>query len=324
MEIKTLSATDVRHVFHLQIKYEQVYPGAAVLPGEFYLSPAFHGGQDVYCAYENDRLVAYAPVYVQIVEGPGALPHIAWCEIKADPEIVEIIPIKDALLDCVVKRARQLTASTPDRPVQMIFQYMANETPSVAYVQSRGFAYTESVYSMCRDLYQLIPTAPALDGVDLRRWKMATLEEQRAYVAARNECFPEAPITLEAWQYLLGSPGWAEASTIAAFDGETLAGCLTAYWDDNENGQSGVQAGHTEYIFVRPAWRGRGIAGALICEGMRYLKEHGKQQARLEVRAMNENALGLYQRLGYQVVGESQFYAKQINECQTSSQRVFQ
>ncbi len=67
-----------------------------------------------------------------------------------------------------------------------------------------------------------------------------------------------------------------------------------------------------EYIFVRSDWRGNGIAGALICEGMRYLKEHGKVQARLEVRAVNESALGLYRRLGYEVAGESRFYMKPI------------
>lgn len=292
--------------------YAQVYPGAVVLPGQFYLSPAFHGGQDVFCAFDGGQLLAYAPVYVQIVDGPSDLPHVAWTEIKAKPDILEVAPIKDALLDCIVNRARQIAAEPSGRALSMIFQYMPVETPSVAYVQSRGFVYTESVYRMRRDLDQPIPELPTPQGIDIRRWKITSEEDLRLYVAAHNECFPESPVTSDEWRYLLNSPAWSEASSIGAFEGTTLAGCLTAYWNDEEKAQDVEQAGHTEYIFVRSPWRGLGIAGAMICEGMRYLKEHDKTQACLDVRAFNTSALSLYHRLGYEVVGESRFYAKTI------------
>lgn len=312
MEIRTFTQADAASVFDLMLKYEKVCPGAVVVPGEYYLSPAFHGGQDVFCAYDGQRLMAYAPVYVQIVDGPIELPHIAWTEIKADPSIPDAASIKDALYDRIVARAQAITRNYPGRPLCLAFQYLPTETASIEYVQSQGFAFTESVYTMHRDLGAPIPDLAAPQGVQIRRWKMPTEDEQRLYIAAHNECFPEAPITLEEWRFLQSAPGWAEGSNIAAFAGNDLAGCLTVYWSDEENVQSGIQAGHTEYIFVRSAWRGQGIAGALICEGMRYLKEHEKVQARLEVRAMNENALGLYRRLGYEAAGQSRFYKKTI------------
>lgn len=74
------------------------------------------------------------------------------------------------------------------------------------------------------------------------------------------------------------------------------AGNVTVYWSPGANQHSGVQAGHAENIFVRSAWRGQGIAPAMIVEGMQYLREHGITEERLEVRALNENALGLYQK----------------------------
>ena len=40
-----------------------------------------------------------------------------------------------------------------------------------------------------------------------------------------------------------------------------------------------LRPGYTEDIFVRPAWRGKGIARAAIAEGMRYLQEHGRQRS---------------------------------------------
>ena len=87
---------------------------------------------------------------------------------------------------------------------------------------------------------------------------------------------------------------------------------MAVYWDEAENEQTGVKSGYTEYIFVRPAWQGRGIARAMIAEGMRYLQAHGMAAARLGVSALNENALGLYRGLGYEVVEESRFYSREI------------
>lgn len=310
MIIHPFTSTDLPHVEALQQKYAQAYPGASVHPGGLYFSPAFHGGQDVFCAYEGDRLLAYAPLYLQIVEqGPAKLPHIAWVEIKADPDLPDPRPVKDALYACLRSRMLELTESHKDRPLRMCFEYMPGETEAVAYVQSKGFAYTESVFGMCRDL-----TAPILDvnppeGIYLRQWKMESETEQVAYVTAKNECFPEAPVALSEWQYFLSSPMWAVGTSIAAFDGSELVGNVSVYWSDDEIAQSGVKAGYTEYIFVRPAWRGRGIAQAMITEGMRYLKSHGIEQARLEVRAFNEGALGVYKKLGYQVARETRFYA---------------
>ena len=157
-----------------------------------------------------------------------------------------------------------------------------------------------------------MPTIRPPDGIRMQRWRMESQPEQEQYVAARNECFPEAPVKLEDWQYFLQSPMWAVGTSIAAFAGDELAGNVAVYWNPDANLQSGVQSGQTENIFVRSTWRGQGIAPAMIVEGMQYLREHGMTEARLEVRALNENALGLYQRLGYEVVQQSRFYAKEL------------
>ena len=91
-----------------------------------------------------------------------------------------------------------------------------------------------------------------------------------------------------------------------------MVGCVAAYWDDTLRQATGCEAGYTEYIFVREKWRGRGVAAHLIAQAMAYLKEHGREMAFLEVKASNENALGLYLRLGYQKVDETRFYVVRV------------
>jgi GNAT superfamily N-acetyltransferase len=310
---RTFTPADVQPVYSLQQKYAQGCPGALVVPGEVYLSPGMHNGDDVFCAVKDGQLVAYAPVYLQLIEdGVKNLNHIAWAEIKADPDLEDAEAVKDELYSLIIQRVHELAASHPSRAVVMTFQYYPSETSAVDYVTARGFAYTESIFAMLRSLTEELPTLFVPEGINLRRWKMASEPEQLCYLCARNQCFPEAPTLLADWQYFLSSPMWAVGTSIAAFDCCELAGNVAVYWDPAEIERTGDKAGYTEYIFVRPRYRGRGIAQAMIIEGLRYLKENGLEAAKLEVRAKNDTALELYRRLGYQVVTESRFYSKTV------------
>lgn len=312
--IRPFSPADMNAVDDLQRAYAQANPGVKTIPAGYYLSPVFHHGQDVFCAFSGGRLAAYAPCYVQVNEGPANLPHRVWVEIKAHPALANPIPVKDRLLHCLLQRARQRVDEENlrggQRAAQMVFEYLSSETGSVDYVTSRGFTYSESVFAMSRDLAQepLPPAAALPPSIRLRRWKMESEAEQSAYLAARNQCFPESPVHLAEWQYFMGSPLWPGATMVAAFAGETLAGCVSVFWNEEDNQRSGVRAGFTEDIFVLSGWRGHGIAYAMVADGLAYLKERGLTEARLMVRALNESALGLYRRLGFQVCAESRFY----------------
>jgi ribosomal protein S18 acetylase RimI-like enzyme len=141
---------------------------------------------------------------------------------------------------------------------------------------------------------------------------MESEAEQHQYVRARNECFPEGPIAIGEWQYFMQSPYWSVGTTFAAFDRGELVGNVAVFWNEAENQSTGNNLGFTEYIFVRPQWRGKNIARHLINAGQEYLKQHGIEEAHLEVRAKNESALRLYSDLGYEVIRESRFYVLEI------------
>ena len=54
-------------------------------------------------------------------------------------------------------------------------------------------------------------------------------------------------------------------------------------------------------LFVDPAFRHKGIAKALLAEGIRLSREFGAQFLSLTVWPFNESAMGLYQALGFRV-----------------------
>ena len=257
--IQPFTASHIPDVIELQQAYSEVYPDTQVIPGEVYLSPAFEG--NIFCAFDEvGKLVGYAPLYPVLMRDASNLPHTLWTEIKVHPEFEAPNEIKDQLLGQILIRAREVTGEFPGHPIRLTFQYFPSETASIAYVTSKGCQHTESVFTMRRDLSREVPSIQTLEGIEIRPWRMESEAEQQAYVDARNECFPEAPIELGEWQYFMQSPQWSVGTTFAAFHGSELVGNVAIFWDEAENLRSGNRIGFTEYIFVRSQWRGKNIA----------------------------------------------------------------
>ncbi len=101
-------------------------------------------------------------------------------------------------------------------------------------------------------------------------------------------------------------PAWLEKTDnkpedwITAWDGENLVGTLCARYEAETGQSSTPKRGYTEHIYVRPLWRKRGLASALIAQGLHALKMRGAEAAELGVDAENESAAyRLYEKIGY-------------------------
>jgi len=69
----------------------------------------------------------------------------------------------------------------------------------------------------------------------------------------------------------------------------------------------------TEDISTRREWRGKGVASALIASSLRQLASLGFDEAVLGVDLDNPTgALGVYERLGYQVVLRVTEYGRRL------------
>lgn len=292
---RTLSANDVEQLEGLQKLYVQAYPPRQPTPAPLYLSPYFAEGQNVLCAFDPaGALLAFAPYFPQN--------DLAWVEVEARPGLENAAEVKEALWQWILGRARQ------DGLKKLCFQYFPNEVEAIEFAGRQGGVYSYSIFAMRRDLQQAIPALAMAEGFGLRRWRMESEAEQHQYLEGRNECFPEAPTSLEEWQFFARSTWWEQGVNMAAFDGERLAASVLVFWEP------GSSSGSTEYVFTRAEYRGRGLARTLLAEAMQYLKDHGLQYAVLEVRAENRAALGAYLGLGYEVTAESQVYVVEVEK----------
>lgn len=100
--------------------------------------------------------------------------------------------------------------------------------------------------------------------------------------------FPQ-PWPYRAFERYLGEPGFlvAEAGGVVGY---VVADCMPNH---------GRPLGHVKDIAVAPDYRGRGVGAALLERAIETLRERRARSVKLEVRASNDSALGLYHRFGF-------------------------
>ncbi|MNH44698.1 Mycothiol acetyltransferase [compost metagenome] len=70
--------------------------------------------------------------------------------------------------------------------------------------------------------------------------------------------------------------------------------------------------GVIEDVFVRGAWRRRGIASFLLAEALKYLQGHGLETASLVTGTDNGSALALYHSAGFHTAREEIRYYREL------------
>ncbi len=93
---------------------------------------------------------------------------------------------------------------------------------------------------------------------------------------------------------------------LVAMEGDTLAGYIGA--------QAVLSEADVMNVAVSPAYRRQGIGQALLERLIARLKEKGVTSLSLEVRASNEPAIALYDRMGFALVGRRPNYYKNPKE----------
>lgn len=185
----------------------------------------------------------------------------------------------------------------------------------MAVLASAGYQVVRRFNNM---IYQLgeAPTKPLPAGVEIRPVLPEQMREvwkaQKEMNAGLFENVVEDWLD-EKFPGWLANPGNRPHFWRVAWDGDRLAGMVMARLNENENTHG--KYGYTEHIYVRPQWRGRGLASALIARSLQVLKEQGATEVELGVDAENESAaFRLYERLGYKTFSVDTWYRKKMAE----------
>lgn len=158
--------------------------------------------------------------------------------------------------------------------------------------------YFADVHRPLLDVPQPIP----VPGISITKWNLDRNEEARL---AKNEAFRDhwgsTPVTAEWWA--TGTTGFGSRIDLSFFalnDRAEIVGYLLTHRFDNDDELLGAKYAWVNNVGTLKAWRGRGIASALISTALAAYRDDGLDMAALGVDSDNPTgAYRLYESLGF-------------------------
>lgn len=296
LNLQTYDATLFNQLSAFCQAYLEQYPDAKLMSPEFYTyHPALKDRELVFGVFsEQGEMVGFAPLFPVITTDANGVtgPHEIWTILLAKPGMAAAVAIHHLLFDRVIAQVNRLKAEYGLAQVKLAADMMVSQQVDIDFLQQNGFVPFEQINVMNRDTAQAVPAVTTPPGIQFQQTKMATEEEQAAYLALYNTCFPQSPKNKEELRFLLDSDAWAKGCAIMAYSpANELVGSVLHY------GQ--VETAVTDDVMVLPEWRGQKIAHGLIAQGLQFCRSQGIETVRLEVKATNAPAITVYTAMGY-------------------------
>jgi mycothiol synthase len=257
---------------------------------------------DVLLAEVNGRLVGYGKVH-WAKDNDGGRNFASWGAVH--PEWRRR-GLGRAILHANLRRLREIAAAQEPIPglVRRLDSW-ATETQAgaIALLESEGYTPVRWSYEMLRPTLDDIVEFPLPEGLEVRPVRP---EEHRAIWAADVEAFRDhwggMDASEEAFQRHYSGPHFEPELWRVAWDGDEVAGQVNNMVMREYNAQTGSRRGLLAGVSVRRAWRGRGLARALVSQSLVTLRDRGMTDAVLFVDAENPTgALGVYEANGFVV-----------------------
>lgn len=247
---------------------------------------------NVYCAFENGKMVAKGQVSIINVVPPGRSRennHSIYINLKAIPERENDITLLDNVYRYLLIRAKQLKETLPEEYGTMLcVGNDSTETANIQFFVQKGYLQLNSLFRMNRDLNEPIPELKLQEEFQFSYWKMESYGEERDYLDVEAEIWPDTPLGLNRLSEYKNNKLW---TSMVIRQSDAIVGGLMA-WQEADHGV-------IEDVFVRQPWRKRSFAKHLLTQALRYLKANQLEYANLMVLTTNRYALSLYESVGF-------------------------
>lgn len=213
--------------------------------------------------------------------------------------------------------AHAARVDTGGRPPDHLLAFATHPGPGRAatgeslWLEHLGYTAYRFGATLVRPHLDDIPDLALPDGVEMRTVEP---DQIRTIWDAHHEAFRGQ------WDFhevgdaefvaFVDNPWRDESLWKVAWAGDQVVGQVKSFIVHSENEAEGRLRGYTEEISTHEAWRGRGIAAALLCESLRELRRRGMTEAALGADTDNPSAFGLYQRLGFVVTAYEAVYRR--------------
>jgi ribosomal protein S18 acetylase RimI-like enzyme len=179
----------------------------------------------------------------------------------------------------------------------------ADDAQRIAWLEAHGFTHRRSFFDLQRGIDQ--PLAPAVwpSAVAIARYRPGEDDDAVHALVYVDAAWGEVPghteQSLEAWRSTITPDyrGW-----VARRDGRPVGWVAGRVFSDGR--------GWIQQVAVARSARGLGLGRALLLHSLAELGSLGATSFALGVQAANENAIGLYRDIGFEVAREWRVYAR--------------
>ncbi|WP_366290939.1 GNAT family N-acetyltransferase [Paenibacillus sp. AN1007] len=261
---------------------------------------------NVYCAFEDGKMIAKGQVSIVNVVPPGRPKennHSIYLNLKTIPERENDIMLLENVYQHLLIRANQLKETlSKEYDTILCVGNDSTETANNTFFIQKGFLHLNSLYRMKRDLNEPIPELTLQEDFQFSYWKMETSDEERDYLNIEAEIWPDTPLGIDRLCEYKNNDRW---TSMVIRQTDVIVGGLMA-WQEADHGV-------IEDVFVREPWRKRGLAKYLLTQALRYLKANQLQYVTLMVLTTNKTALSVYESVGFCEDKEEIRYFTELN-----------
>lgn len=182
-----------------------------------------------------------------------------------------------------------------------------------AFLERQGFQrQAESSLLMSRPLAEPLPGPALPPGFTIR--PMGGETELEAYVALHRAAFGTENMSVEYRRAIMNAPDYLPNLDLVAVapGGELAAFCVCQIFPDDAPRAGGHKEGWTDPLGTHPAYQRRGLAQALIAQGMHLLKKRGIDTVLLGTSSENLAMQSTAASLGFQLVSNTFWYCKPV------------
>jgi mycothiol synthase len=299
---RPLRREDAPALHDLELECAPVDGGTSLSTVEGYLMRFEQSGESV----ETDTLCA--------VDSAGRLAAMAWvtCDDSLRHEYRVFLDgrvhpayrgrgLGSFILQWMEARAhKMLSEFKEDKPAVLRFDFFDRSDDALALFEEHGFRFAFAEDEMRLDLSHAVPEGDPPAGMTLVAW---STERAGLFFETYGDAFRERPRfpnwSEETWRHNFASgASFREDLSLLLLEGTEPVGFVLCHVEEDAEMPGGL--GWIAQMGVRPAWRNRGLGGALLCEVLRKLQADGLGWAALEVNVDNDRALRLYERLGFE------------------------
>lgn len=203
--------------------------------------------ENVFCAFEGERMVAKGQLQVFNVVPPGRAAgskHKIFVNLKLRPGREKDLELRDSVYALLLERAYVLKSTLPPEygTILCTGNYAAEESCHAYFAEHLGYRPESCLYTLHRDLHEPIHTPELEAGLEMTDEPLDTPEQRAAYLELEAEIWPDNPLGMERLMEYQEHPLW---TSMAVRDGGQVAGSLMVWQEE--------QKGVIEDVFVQGA-----------------------------------------------------------------------